>query len=40
VFPRQIPIPMWLVELCVPIGMGIFTIYAAIELIKAVRTRW
>ena len=40
VFPRQIPIPMWLVELCVPVGMGIFTIYAALELIKAFRRRW
>ena len=40
VFPRQIPIPMWLVELCVPIGMGIFTIYAALELVKAFRRRW
>ncbi|MFH1137778.1 MAG: TRAP transporter small permease [Pseudomonadota bacterium] len=40
VFPRQIPIPMWLVELCVPIGMGIFTIFAVLELFKAVRRKW
>ena len=40
VFPRQIPIPMWLVELCVPIGMGLFTVFAAVELIKAARRKW
>lgn len=40
IFPRNIAIPKWMVELCVPIGMGIFTIFAIIELIKAVRKKW
>ena len=37
VFPLQIPVPIWLVELCVPIGMGIFSIFALFGLIKAIR---
>ena len=40
IFPRYIPIPKWIVELCVPIGMGIFTLFALTELIKAVRRKW
>jgi TRAP-type C4-dicarboxylate transport system permease small subunit len=28
IFPRYIPVPKWIVELCVPIGMGIFTLFA------------
>jgi TRAP-type C4-dicarboxylate transport system permease small subunit len=40
IFPRYIAIPKWLVELCVPVGMFIFTIYAVIGLVKAVRTKW
>jgi TRAP-type C4-dicarboxylate transport system permease small subunit len=39
-FPRYIAIPMWIVELCVPIGMGIFAIYGVIGLIKAIRQKW
>jgi len=35
VFPRYFAIPMWIVELCVPIGMLIFTGYAAYEFYKA-----
>lgn len=40
VFPRYFPIPKWLVELCVPLGMVLFTIYAAIELIRIVRRHY
>ena len=32
IFPRYIPVPKWIVELCVPIGMGIFTLFALTEL--------
>ena len=37
IFPRYIAIPKWIIELCVPIGMLIFTVYAVIEVIKAFR---
>jgi TRAP-type C4-dicarboxylate transport system permease small subunit len=40
VFPRYFAIPMWIVELCVPIGMFIFTAYAVFELYKTVRRKW
>ena len=40
VFPRYFAIPMWIVELCVPIGMFIFTVFAIVGLVKAVRQRW
>jgi len=40
VFPRYFAIPMWIVELCVPIGMGIFTVYAVIGLVKVIRKKW
>jgi len=40
IFPRYIAIPMWIVELCVPIGMAIFTIFAVIGLLKAARKSW
>ncbi len=40
IFPRSIPIPKWMVELCVPIGMFIFTVYALICLVKAIRQKW
>jgi len=40
VFPTYIAIPMWLVELCVPIGMALFSIFAVLELIHKIRTRW
>ena len=40
IFPRYIAIPKWIVELCVPIGMLIFTVYAVIGAYKAVRKRW
>jgi len=40
VFPTYIAIPKWMVELCVPIGMFIFSVYAALGLIKAIRKKW
>lgn len=40
VFPTYVAIPKWLVELCVPIGMGLFTVFAAVVLIRAIRGRW
>ena len=39
IFPRFIPIPKWIVELCVPIGMGIFTLFALRELIRVIRNK-
>ena len=40
VFPRSIAVPMWLVELCVPIGMLVFTVIAAWGVIQALRGRY
>ena len=40
IFPRYIPIPKWIVELCVPISMAIFTIFALAGLVKAIRQKW
>jgi len=40
VFPTYVAIPKWMVELCVPIGMFIFSIFALTGLIKAVRKKW
>lgn len=40
VFSTYIAIPKWMVELCVPIGMFIFTAFAAVGLIKAVLKKW
>jgi TRAP-type C4-dicarboxylate transport system permease small subunit len=39
VYPRSIPVPTWIVQLCVPIGMAIFTIFAIIALARAWRKR-
>jgi TRAP-type C4-dicarboxylate transport system permease small subunit len=40
VFPRYFPIPMWIVELSVPLGMSIFAICAFIVFIKDIRRKW
>lgn len=40
VFPRYIVIPKWIVELCVPLGMLIFTVFAVLELYKTVRKKY
>ncbi len=37
VFPRYIPIPMWIVELCVPLGMLLFTFFSIVLMIKVIR---
>jgi TRAP-type C4-dicarboxylate transport system permease small subunit len=39
VFPRYFPIPMWIVELCVPIGMGIFTVIAVVQFFRTLSRR-
>ena len=36
-FPRYFAIPKWIVELCIPIGMGIFTFFAIIEVWRILR---
>ena len=40
VVPNYIAIPKWMVELCVPIGMAIFSVFAIVALIKAIREKW
>ena len=40
IFPRYVAIPKWIVELCVPAGMLIFTVYAVIGVIESIRKRW
>lgn len=40
IYPRSIPIPAWIVQLCVPVGMGIFTVFALATLVAAIRRRW
>jgi len=40
VFPRYIPIPQWIVELCVPLSMAIFAIFAFVGLLKVLRQKW
>ena len=40
VCPRYFAIPMWVVELCVPIAMLIFTLYAVVEFYKVLRRKW
>ena len=37
VFPRYFPIPKWLVELCVPVGMALFTIFALIKFVHTLK---
>lgn len=37
VVSRSINVPSWLIESCVPLGMGFFTICAVIKLIKDLR---
>ena len=35
VFPKYFEIPMWIIDLCMPIGFSVFTICAFVELRKA-----
>ena len=37
VFPRYIPVPMWLVELCVPIGMLLFSIFSVVLMVRVIK---
>ena len=37
VYPRYIAIPMWIVQICVPIGFFIFTVYVVVEIYKIAR---
>ena len=39
-YTRIITVPRWAVEICVPIGMGIFTVCAVIKLIHDVRRKY
>jgi len=39
VYPRYVPVPMWIVQLCVPLGFLIFTAYAVGEIYKVIRGR-
>lgn len=39
VFVRNIPIPMWIPKLCLPIGFLLFFLYACFEFWKSVRTK-
>lgn len=36
VFPRYIPVPMWIVELCVPLGMLLFTVFSIALMVKVI----
>jgi len=36
VFPKYIPIPKWMVEICIPIGMGIFTLVGMVEVYRII----
>ena len=37
VFPRYFPIPKWLVELCVPLGMALFTLFAIMKFFQTLK---
>jgi TRAP-type C4-dicarboxylate transport system permease small subunit len=37
VFPRYISIPMWIVQISVPIGFTLFTLYAAADVYQTIR---
>ena len=37
VFPKYFPIPKWLVELCIPLGMGLFTLCALGEVYRILK---
>ncbi len=37
---RVIPVPRWMVEIAVPLGMLMFTIFAVLQLIKIMRTNY
>lgn len=37
---RCVPVPRWIVELCIPIGMAIFTLYGVVLLCRVLRTSY
>lgn len=37
VYPRYIAIPMWTVQISVPIGLGLFSIYALVEFYRIIQ---
>ena len=37
---RCIPVPRWMVEICIPLGMAVFTLYALIQLGRVLRTNY
>lgn len=37
VFPKYFPIPKWIVEFCIPLGMALFTIVGIIEFFKIIK---
>jgi TRAP-type C4-dicarboxylate transport system permease small subunit len=37
VFPKYFPIPKWIVELCIPLGMVIFTLVGIIEFYNIIK---
>ena len=40
IFPRYIPVPMWIIELCIPLGMFIFTLYSLLMVRKVLKKKW
>ena len=40
VFPRYIPVPMWLVEICIPLGMFLFCYFSVYSAIKVLKKKW
>jgi TRAP-type C4-dicarboxylate transport system permease small subunit len=37
VFPKYFPIPKWIVELCIPLGMIMFTVVGIIEFYNLIK---
>lgn len=37
IYPRYFAIPAWIVQLCVPIGMAIFSIYSVLGIVNVIR---
>ena len=38
-YARYIPIPVWIVQLCIPVGFGLFLIYLLTDLWRVLRGR-
>lgn len=37
---RSIPMPRWIVEMCIPLGMIMFTFFACVQLLIILRTKY